>query len=109
FSFEPAGESATQDGMNPVLFMIGDWPVHIADVAVGFAAATLLLLLTIAIVVARSGRRGSEFAMAQAARADELELRLNDMMRGQAEATGRVDAMAQALAGRQADMARAVN
>jgi len=95
--------------MNPILFMIGDWPIHITDVAVAFAAATLLLLLIIAIVVARSGRRGSEFAMAQAARADELELRLNDMMRGQAEATGRVDAMAQALAGRQADMARAVN
>ena len=27
--------------MNPILFMIGDWPVHITDVAIGFAAATL--------------------------------------------------------------------
>ncbi len=95
--------------MNPILFMIGDWPVHITDVVVGFAVATLLLLVTIAIVVARSGRRGSEVALAQAARADELEQRLNDMLRAQAESSGRVDAMAQALAGRQADMARAVN
>ena len=31
------------------------------------------------------------------------------MLRAQSEATGRVDAMGQALAGRQADMARAVN
>src|SRR5215468_2696272 len=96
-------------GMNPVLFMIGTWPVHITDIVVAFAATTLLLLLTITIVVARSGRRGSEHASIQAARADELEQRLNEMMRSQAEASGRVDAMTQALAGRQADMARAVN
>src|SRR5262249_40923122 len=37
------------------------------------------------------------------------EERLDEMLRAQAEASGRVDAMSQALAGRQADMARAVN
>src|SRR5262245_2642654 len=95
--------------MNPILFMIGGWPVHITDIVVAFAVATLLLLLTITIVVARSGRREAAHALTQAARADELEQRLNDMMRSQAEASGRVDAMTQALAGRQADMARAVN
>jgi DNA recombination protein RmuC len=68
-----------------------------------------VLLLIIAIVIARSGRRGTEMAMAQASRADELEDRLSDMMRAQAEATGRVDAMGRALAGRQAEMARAVS
>jgi DNA recombination protein RmuC len=95
--------------MNPILFMIGGWPVHITDVVIGFAAATLLLLTIITIVVARSGRREAEHAGVQAARADELEQRLNEMLRAQAESSGRVDAMAQALAGRQADMARAVN
>ena len=68
-----------------------------------------MLLLIIAIVIARSGRRGAELAMAQAIRADELEERLSEMLRAQSEATGRVDAMGQALAGRQAEMARAVN
>jgi DNA recombination protein RmuC len=95
--------------MNPILFVIGGWPVHITDVVVAFAAAALLLLLIITIVVARSGRREAEHASVQAARADELEQRLNEMLRAQAEASGRVDAMALALAGRQADMARAVN
>ena len=95
--------------MNQILFVIGDWPVHLTDVLIGFAALTLTLLLTITIVVARSGRRETAFATLQAARADELEDRLNDMLRAQAEASGRVDAMTQALAGRQADMARAVN
>ena len=65
--------------------------------------------MIIAIVIARSGRRGAELAMAQAMRADELEERLSEMLRAQSEATGRVDAMGQALAGRQAEMARAVS
>jgi DNA recombination protein RmuC len=95
--------------MNQILFVIGDRPVQLAELLIGFAALTLVLLLTITIVVARSGRRETAFARAQAARADALEDRLNDMLRVQAEASGRVDAMAQALAGRQADMARAVN
>ncbi len=95
--------------MNDILFRIGDWPVQVDAALTGFAALTLLLLLVIAIVVARSGRRGADLAMMQAVRADELEERLSEMLRAQSEANGRVDAMGQALAGRQADMARAVN
>ncbi|MGB6399702.1 MAG: DNA recombination protein RmuC, partial [Bradyrhizobium sp.] len=95
--------------MNQILFVIGDWPVRINDALIGFGVLTLVLLLVIAIVIARSGRRGAELAMAQAVRADELEQRLSEMLRAQSESTVRVDAMGQALAGRQAEMARAVN
>ena len=95
--------------MNEIIFMVGDWPIRTVDALIGFGGLALMLLLTIAIVIARSGRRGAELAMAQAIRADELEERLSEMLRIQNEATGRVDAMGQALAGRQADMARAVN
>jgi DNA recombination protein RmuC len=95
--------------MNQTLFMFGDWPVRLTEVLLGFGALTLILLLTIAIVVARSGSRGGAVAMVQAMRADELEERLNEMLRAQSEANGRVDAMTQALSGRQAEMARAVN
>src|ERR1700751_78754 len=98
-----------QGGMNEILFLIGDWPVRTVDALIAFGVLALILLLTIAIVIARSGRRGAELAMAQAIRADELEERLSEMMRAQSEATGRVDAMGQALAGRQAEMARAVS
>jgi len=83
--------------MNEILFMIGDWPVHTGAALIGFAALALALLLIIAIVIARSGRRGAELAVAQAIRADELEERLSEMLRAQSEATGRVDAMGQAL------------
>jgi DNA recombination protein RmuC len=95
--------------MNEILFMVGDWPVRIADTLVAFGVLVLVLLLTIAIVIARSSRRGAELAMAQTIRADELEERLSEVLRAQSEASGRVDAMTQALAGRQAEMARAVN
>ena len=95
--------------MNEILFLIGDWPVRVADGLIGISALALILLLVLVIVVAKSGRRGAELAMAQAIRADELEERLHDMLRAQSESTGRVDAMAQTLAGRQAEMARAVN
>src|SRR5207237_9106352 len=83
--------------------------VRVNDWWTGFAVSVLALLLTIAIVIARSGRRGAATAMDQAIRADELEHRISQMMRAQSEGTGRVDAMGQALAGRQAEMARAVS
>src|SRR6202790_2772127 len=108
-SFAFKCESATRALMDEILFMIGDLPVRMSTALIGFAAMALTLLLIIAIVIARSGRRGAELAMAQAIRADELEARLSEMLRAQSEATGRVDAMGQALAGRQAEMARAVN
>ncbi|HEY0850886.1 MAG TPA: DNA recombination protein RmuC, partial [Bradyrhizobium sp.] len=95
--------------MNEILFLIGDWPVRVADGLIGISALALVLLLALVIVVAKSGRRGAELAMAQAIRADELEERLSEISRAQSEQTGRADAMAQALAGRQAEMARAVN
>ena len=95
--------------MNEILFMIGDWPIHTGEALIGFGALALILLLTIAVIIARSGSRGAALAMAQAIRADELEERVSEMLRAQTEATGRVHEMGQALAGRQADMARAVN
>src|SRR3569832_11563 len=98
-----------QAGMNETIFMVGDWPVRTIDALIGFGALVLILLIVIAVVIARSGRRGAELAMAHAIRADELEERLSEALRAQSESSGRVDAMTQALAGRQAEMARAVN
>jgi DNA recombination protein RmuC len=94
--------------MNEIVFMIGEVPIHNGEALIGFGALALILLVVIAIAIARSGRRRDDLALAQSARADELEERLNEVLRAQSEASGRVDAMGQALAGRQAEMARAV-
>ena len=62
--------------MNEILFIVGDVPVRMNAALVAFGLLALILLLTIAIVIARSGRKGAEAVMAQAVRADELEERL---------------------------------
>src|SRR3954466_5425183 len=95
--------------MNELLLIVDNLPIHVGEALIGVGALALVLLLVIAVIIARSGRRGAELAMAQAIRADELEERLSEMLRAQSESTGRVDAMGQALAGRQAEMARAVS
>ncbi|RTL53650.1 MAG: DNA recombination protein RmuC [Bradyrhizobiaceae bacterium] len=95
--------------MNEILFIIGDVPVRAGAALIAFGALALILLATIAIVIARSGRKNAAMAMAQAIRADEMEERLSEVLRIQNEAAGRVHEMGQALVGRQAEMARAVN
>ena len=108
-SFREARRIGYKVRMNEIIFLVGDWPIRTVDALIGFGVLALVLLLATAVVIARLGRRGAELAMAQAIRADELEERLSEMLRIQNEATGRVDAMGQALAGRQAELARAVN
>ena len=71
--------------MNEILLIVGVLPIHAGEALIGFGALALVLLLVIAIVIARSGRRGAELAMAQAIRADELEERLSQMLRAQSE------------------------
>ncbi|MBN8978463.1 MAG: DNA recombination protein RmuC [Rhizobiales bacterium] len=91
------------------LFTIGGLSIDTGTALVALAGVAVLLLLAIIVVIARTGRLRAASAMAQAIRADELEERLSELLQIQNQATGRVDAMGQALAGRQAEMARTVN
>ncbi|MGY3448633.1 DNA recombination protein RmuC [Bradyrhizobium sp. USDA 4353] len=100
---------ALNSALNPVVVMIGDLPVRASDALIGFGVLVLLLLVMIGLAVARSGRRSAELAAQQAMRTEEIEQRFGEMIRVQSEASGRVDAMAQLLAGRQVDLARSVN
>ncbi|MDQ8727263.1 DNA recombination protein RmuC [Bradyrhizobium sp. LHD-71] len=95
--------------MFEILFIVGDIAVSTGVALSAFAGLVLLLLVVIAVVLARGSRRSEAATMAQAIRADELEERLADMLHAQAEASGRMQAMGEALAGRQSDMARAMN
>jgi DNA recombination protein RmuC len=95
--------------MSDILFIVGDVAVTTGAALMAFAGLVLTLLLTIAIVLAQGSRRNEAATLAQAMRADELEERLADMLRAQAETSGRMQAMGEALAGRQSDMARVMN
>jgi DNA recombination protein RmuC len=95
--------------MSDILFIVGDLAVTTGAALMAFAGLALVLLIVIAIVLARGSSRGQAAAMAQAIRADELEERLSDMLRAQVETSGRMQAMGEALAGRQSEMARVMN
>lgn len=95
--------------MNEILFAIDDTPIRLGAVLLTLAGLTVVLLAAIAVVIARSSGRNQAATFAQAMRADELEERVADLLKAQTEAHGRIDAMGQALANRQAEMARAVS
>ena len=95
--------------MSEILFIVGDVAVTTGAALMAFAGLVLALLLAIAIVLARGSRRNETASLAQAIRAEELEERLSDMLRAQAETSGRMTAMGEALAGRQSEMARVMN
>src|SRR6185437_15538246 len=63
-SFALLFESGYKSGMNDILFMLGDLPVRTSAALIAFGALALVLLLIIAVVISRSGRRGAEMAMA---------------------------------------------
>ncbi|OPF94669.1 DNA recombination protein RmuC [Rhodopseudomonas palustris] len=86
--------------MDQILFRLGDLPVNIGMAAAVFAALALVLLTTIVVLIARGSATR---------RTAEIDQRLALLMRAQHEANGRVDAMGRALAGRQAEMARAMS
>src|SRR2546430_15476123 len=80
-SFAKAAESGYKSGMNEILFIVGDLPIHIGEALAGFGALALVLLPAIALVIAPSGRRGAALGMAPAIRAAELEERPSETLR----------------------------
>ncbi|MDQ0349481.1 DNA recombination protein RmuC [Ancylobacter vacuolatus] len=94
--------------MDQVLFVIGAQPVTLAQLLAGAGALAFLLLVAVLRAVSRSARQNAAEADEQARRAEELEERLADLARTQAETIGRVQSMAEVLAHRQGELARAV-
>jgi len=67
-----------------------------------------VLLLALAIGLWRAGKRRASEASEQAARTDEFETRISELVRSQTEMNGRVQSFAELLGGRQAELARTV-
>lgn len=95
--------------MQDVIFMLGAHPVTIAELLLASSAAAFLLLLGLAFALWRSGKRRALEAQEQTYRAEEMETRVSELLRAQAELTGRVQAFAEGMGGRQAEFSRAVN
>jgi len=94
--------------MNEIAFTLLERPVSWAEAALGFAGLSLVLLLLAVIAGWRGGKsRAIEAAMA-AERAREMDDKVAEMNRQQAELAGRMQSMAEILSTRQGDLARLV-
>src|SRR5947209_13284837 len=95
--------------MTETFLTVGSLTISGGEALAGFAGLVLALLAAIAIMLGKATRtRGIEDARYQL-HAQELEERMGEMVRAQAETAGRVHTMGEVLSGRQAELARAVS
>src|SRR6476661_8560165 len=78
------------------------------NVSIGSAlVASLLILLALALLISRAGTRRQQRLSLE--RAQEAELRLAELLKGQAEMQGRIAAMSEVFGARQAEMNQALS
>src|SRR5262245_55109597 len=95
--------------MSEILFVVANQPVTFGMALAAGAGILLIALIVLVIVVARGGAARTREAEDAALRTEDLELRLAEMVRVQAETVGRLQTMGEGLAARQSDLARLVN
>jgi DNA recombination protein RmuC len=95
--------------MTDILFTMGATPITFGMALVALAALALALLLAVILAVMQAARANRVLALQQGMRTEEIEERIGEAVRAQAETAGRVQAMGEALAGRQAELARAMS
>lgn len=90
------------------LFLIGGRAVLVGEAALAAAGVLVLLLLVTVLALRKAGRAGLEAELIAAERVEGLEERLAELLRAQAETSGRLQTMAEVLGSRQGDLARLV-
>jgi len=94
--------------MAEILFTVGDAALTVGQTFVAVAVLALLVLGTLALTLSRAARARRSEAAAEAVRHRQLDERMNALAMTQAETIGSLRAMNDALAGRQAELARVV-
>lgn len=92
--------------MSSTVLSIGDVALTWPEVIAGLIAITAATLVALAVLTFRSARARSTEAEKQAMRAEEIEERMGELARMQAEMAGRLQAVGESLTGRQAELAR---
>ncbi|MFG1420181.1 DNA recombination protein RmuC [Roseixanthobacter liquoris] len=95
--------------MSDVLFFLAGQPITVGAALAGLAGGVFVLLLLMLFASRRTARQRADEAEEAAERALEMEARLRDLARIQAETSGRVQTMAEVLSQRQSELARAVS
>jgi DNA recombination protein RmuC len=95
--------------MNETFLVIGGTAITAGEALTGFACVVLTLLAAIAFMLSRATSARSVEAARSDIHAGELEERMAELVRTQAETSGRLKTMGDVLSGRQAELARAVS
>jgi DNA recombination protein RmuC len=92
--------------MGTAFLTVAGVTVSVAEAMAAFAGAVLATLVGIALALTRASRARERDAERQRMRAAELEARMAELARIQAETAGRIHVMGDVLTGRQAELAR---
>ena len=94
--------------MDKVLFIVGGSPVTGTGLTILGGTAALLLLALLVLATLRAGRQRAMESAAAAERQYEIDEKMAELTRLNAEMTGRLRAMAEGMTSRQADFTRIV-
>jgi len=95
--------------MNDSVLLLGAYALPLGKVMAGIAAVCLLLLMVMTLVLLRSRREGAFEAAVAAERAREMDDKMAEMTRIQAEMTGRMQTIAEVFGTRQSDFVRLIS
>jgi DNA recombination protein RmuC len=95
--------------MDQPLFVVGEFAPTLGALLAALIGLILVAMIALAVLLVRSMRARAVEAAGREAAAQEIEERIGELARIQAETGGRVLTMGEVLSGRQAELARAVS
>ena len=94
--------------MRDIALVVGTRPIAWGEIALGLAAASALLLVIVTMLLLKSRRERMLEAAAAAERAREMDDKVAELTRIQAEMTGRMQTIAEVFGSRQSDFVRVI-
>jgi DNA recombination protein RmuC len=94
--------------MKDVALVLGTRPVAWGEIALAFSIIALLLLVAVTVLLLKSRRERTIEAVAAAERAREMDDKVAELTRVQAEMTGRMQTIAEVFGSRQSDFVRLI-
>jgi DNA recombination protein RmuC len=95
--------------MNDVVLILGTHALTWGNIVIGMAALSLLLLMIVTLLLVRSRRELALEAGIDAERAREMDDKVAELTRIQAEMTGRMQTIAEVFGSRQSDFVRMIS
>lgn len=95
--------------MSEVIFTIGARPITAPELIVALAAALAVCLLTMALMAARSAAARRQAAAREAERSARVEAQMADLLKANAEISGRLQTVAEISVARQSELTRSMN